>query len=104
MKHFFFTSPDVFVFRKIRSNYFVAIFLIEFRFQEIKDIKTLLIEDDQVTVSDSEDALQVSIPNVETVAAGCGLKIRTRKTKTVALKGSDSVRSKIVIIIIIITM
>lgn len=79
------------VFRKIPNNYFVAVFLIEFRFQKTKGIKTLLIEDDQVTVSDSEDALQISIHNLETVAAGCGLKIPTRKTKTVALKGSDSV-------------
>ena len=92
----FFTSPNVFVFRKIPRNYFVAVFLIEFRFQVTKTL-TLLIEDAQVTVSDSEDALQIFIHNLETVDAGCGLKISTRKTETVALKGSDSVRSKIVI-------
>jgi hypothetical protein len=93
----FFTSLDVFVFRKIPSNYFVAVFLREFRFQEIKEIKTLLFADDEVIVSDLEDALQIYIHKLETVAARCGLKIPTRKTKTVAFKGSDSIRSKIVI-------
>jgi hypothetical protein len=93
----FFTSFDVFVFRKIPSNYFVAVFLREIRFQEIKEIKTLLFADDEVIVSDSEDALQIYIHKLETVAARCGLKIPTRKTKTVAFKGSDSVGNKIVI-------
>ena len=98
----FFTSLDVFVFRKMPSNYFVADFLIEIRFREIKYIKTIFFfADDQVMVSDSDDALQISIHKLDTVAVRCGLKIPTRKTKIVAFKGSDSVRSKIVINIII---
>jgi hypothetical protein len=84
----FFTSLDVFVFRKIPSNYFVALFLIEIRFQEIKGIKTPLFTDDQVIVSDSKDALYISVHKLDTVAATCGLKIPTRQAKTVAFKGS----------------
>jgi hypothetical protein len=48
-------------------------------------------------VADSEDALQVSVHKLEAVAPICGLKFPTRKTKIMAFKGSDSVRSKIVI-------
>jgi len=48
-----------------------------------------LFADYQVTVSDSEDPLQISVHKLETVAARCELKIPTRKTKTVAFKGND---------------
>jgi hypothetical protein len=93
----FFMSLDVFVFLKISSNYFVAVYLIEILFQKIKDIKTLLFADDQVTEVDSEHALQISVHKLETFAPRWGLKIPTRKTKTLVFKGSDSVRSKIAV-------
>jgi hypothetical protein len=48
-------------------------------------------------VSDSEDALQISVHKLEIVAVRCRLKIPSCKTKTLAFKGSDSVRSKTVI-------
>jgi len=56
-----------------------------------KDIRTLLFADDQVTVTDSEDALQVSIHTLETVTSKYGLKISTNNTKTMAFKGRDPV-------------
>ena len=62
-----------------------------------KDIKTLLFADDQVIVTDSEDALQISIHTLQTVTSKYGLKISTSNTKTMAFKGRDAVRNKIVI-------
>ena len=56
-----------------------------------KDIRTLLFADDQVTATDSEDALQVSIHTLETVTSKYGLKISTNNTKTMAFKGRDPV-------------
>ena len=47
----------------------------------------------QVIVVDSEDALH----KLETATSKYGLKISTSKTKTVAFKGRDTVRNKIVI-------
>ena len=46
-----------------------------------KDIKTPLLADDQVTVADSEDALQISIHKLETVIFKYELKISTNKRK-----------------------
>ena len=48
----------------------------------------------QVLVVDLEDALQISIHKLETVASTYGLKISASKMKTMALKGRDPVRSK----------
>jgi hypothetical protein len=62
-----------------------------------KDIKTLLFADDQVIVTDSEDALQISIHTMETVTSKYGVKISTSNTKTMAFKRRAPVRSKIVI-------
>lgn len=53
--------------------------------------------DDQVTVVDSEDALQISIHKLETLTSKYGLKISKSKTKAMAFKRRDPVRSKIVI-------
>jgi hypothetical protein len=46
---------------------------------------------------DPEDVLQISIQQLESVTSRFGLKITTSKTKTTTLKGTDPVRSKIVI-------
>jgi hypothetical protein len=51
-----------------------------------KDIKTLLFRDDQVIVSDSEDALQIPIHKLETVISKYGLKISPSKTKTMEIQ------------------
>jgi hypothetical protein len=53
--------------------------------------------DDQVTEVDSEDALQISIHKLETITTKYGLKISKSKTKTMAFKGRNPVRRKIVI-------
>jgi hypothetical protein len=51
-----------------------------------KDIKTLLLVDDQVIVEDSEDALQIPIHKLQTVTAKYGLKTSTSKTKTMEIQ------------------
>jgi hypothetical protein len=48
-------------------------------------------------VTDSEDALQISIHTLETVTSKYGLKILTSNTKNMAFKGREPVRSKTVI-------
>lgn len=51
----------------------------------------------QVLVVDSEDALQISIHELEKITSKYGLKISTGEVKTVAFTKRDPVRSKIVI-------
>jgi hypothetical protein len=48
-------------------------------------------------MADSEDTLQISIHKLETVIFKYALKITTNKTKKMAFKGRDPVRSKTVI-------
>jgi len=48
-------------------------------------------------VVDSEDALLVSVHKLETVTSKYGLNISKNKMKTMACKGRDPVRIKIVI-------
>jgi len=63
-----------------------------------EDIRILLFADDQVVMANSEDTLHISIHKLERVTSQNGLKISKSKTKTIVYKGSDPVRSKIVII------
>jgi len=53
--------------------------------------------DGQVIVTDSEDALQVSIRSLAMVTSKYGRKISTGEVKTMAFTRSDAVRSTIVI-------
>jgi hypothetical protein len=46
---------------------------------------------------DSEDTVQISVHKLETVTSKYGLKIPKSKTKTVAFKGRNPARNKIVI-------
>jgi hypothetical protein len=48
-------------------------------------------------MADSEDALQISVHKLEMVTSKYGLKITTSRMKTIAFKGRDPVRSKIVV-------
>jgi hypothetical protein len=48
-------------------------------------------------VVDSEDALPVSVHKLETVTSTYGLNVSKNKMKTMAFKGRDPVRIKIVI-------
>jgi hypothetical protein len=62
-----------------------------------KDSEIHLFMDDQVIMADSEDALQISVHKLEMVTSKYGLKILTSKIKTVAFKGMDPMRSKILV-------
>jgi len=62
-----------------------------------KDITTLLFSDDQVAVAYLENALQIAVHKLETITSKYAIKILTNKTKTMAIKGRDPVRSKIII-------
>jgi uncharacterized protein (DUF1330 family) len=58
---------------------------------------TLLFADQQVIVAYSEAGLQIYIHKLETITSKYGIKLSTRKTKTMAFKGRDPVRNLIVI-------
>ena len=49
-------------------------------------MKTLFFADDQVVVTDSEDALQITIRILETVTSKYGLKFQQTKRKQWLLK------------------
>jgi hypothetical protein len=48
-------------------------------------------------MADSQDPLQISIHELQTVTYKYGLKISTMKTKTMAFKGTDPVGNETVI-------
>jgi hypothetical protein len=51
-----------------------------------KDVKALLFVDDQLTVADSEDTLQISIHKLETVNSKYGIKVEKSARKQWILK------------------
>ena len=53
--------------------------------------------ENQVTMADSEDALQISVHELETVTSKYALKMSASKVKAMAFRGRDPVRSKITI-------
>jgi hypothetical protein len=53
--------------------------------------------DNQVTIVDSEDSIQISIYKLETITSKYGIKIPTCKMKTMDFKERQLVRCKIVI-------
>ena len=57
----------------------------------------LLFADDQVIIADTEDNLQKSVHKLNQILTEYGLTIFVQKTKFMAFKGRDSVRTKIVI-------
>jgi hypothetical protein len=59
-----------------------------------KDIKSLLLAENQVF---PEDALQIFVHKLETVAWKYGLQIIRNRTKTMDFTGRHSARSKVVI-------
>lgn len=62
-----------------------------------KQLETMLFADDQVILAEDEDELQRSMFKLENIARRYGMKISTQKTKTMAFRGKEAVRSKIVI-------
>lgn len=62
-----------------------------------KRLETVLFADDQVIVAENENDLQRSVYSLEKVMAKYDMTISSKKTKTIAFKGKDPIRSKIVI-------
>jgi hypothetical protein len=58
---------------------------------------TLLFEDVQVIISNTEDNLQKAVHKLNQIITEYGLAISVHKTKSIAFKGQDPIRSKIVI-------
>jgi len=57
----------------------------------------MLFADDQVIIADTEDKLQKAAHKLNQIITEYGLTISVQKTKSMALKGRDPVRTKIVI-------
>ena len=62
-----------------------------------QQMSTLLIADDQVIIGDTEDNLQKAAHKLNQIITQYGLTISIQKTKSMAFKGWDPVRTKIVI-------
>ena len=60
-------------------------------------LNTLLFADDQIIISNSEDNLQKAVFALQKVAQEYGMQISLQKTKVMAFRGVDPVRSKIVL-------
>ena len=60
-------------------------------------MSTLLFADDQVIIADTEDNLQKAAHKLNQIITEYGLAISVQKTKSMAFKGRDPVRTKIVI-------
>jgi hypothetical protein len=59
-------------------------------------MSTLLFADDQVTIADTEDNLQEAVHILNWLITEYGLTISVQKTKSMAFKGGDPARTKIV--------
>jgi transcription initiation factor TFIIIB Brf1 subunit/transcription initiation factor TFIIB len=62
-----------------------------------KQLLTLSFADDQVIISNTEDNLQKAVHKLNQIITEYGLTISVQKTKSMAYKGRDCIRSKIVI-------
>jgi transcription initiation factor TFIIIB Brf1 subunit/transcription initiation factor TFIIB len=62
-----------------------------------QQLSTLLLADDQVIIADTEDKLQKAAHKLNQIITDYGLTISVQKTKSMAFKGRDPVRTKIVI-------
>jgi hypothetical protein len=60
-------------------------------------LSTLLFADDQVIIAGTEDNLQKAAHKLHRLVTEYGLTISVQKTKSMAFKGRDPVRTKIVI-------
>jgi hypothetical protein len=61
------------------------------------NMDTMLFADDQVLTAKSESDLQYSVHNLNKIAAKYFLEINIQKTKVMAFKGQEPVRSKVCI-------
>jgi len=62
-----------------------------------QQLSTLLFADDQVIIADREDNLQRAAHKLNQIITEYGLTISVQKTKSMAFRGRDPVRTKIVI-------
>jgi len=62
-----------------------------------QQLSTLLFADDQVITADTKDNLQKAAHKLNQITTECGLTIFEQKTKWMAFKGRDLVRTKILI-------
>ena len=62
-----------------------------------QQLSSLLFADDQVIIADTEDNLQKAAYKLNQIITEYGLTISVQKTKSMAFKGQDPVRTKIVI-------
>ena len=62
-----------------------------------QQLPTLLFTDDQVIIADTEDNLLKAVHKLIQIITKYGLTISAQKTKLMAFKGRDPVRTKIVI-------
>jgi hypothetical protein len=60
-------------------------------------LNTILFADEQVVISNSEDNLQRGLRALHQTAQTFGMEISHQKTKIMAVKGTEPIRSKIVI-------
>lgn len=60
-------------------------------------LNTLLYADDQVILQENEDNLQISIYQLEQILKEYNLIVSVNKTKVMAFKGKESIRTKIVL-------
>jgi len=66
-------------------------------FKKPAQLSTLLFADDQVTTADTEDNLQKAAHKLNQIITEYGLSMSVQKTKSMAFKGRDPLRTKIVI-------
>jgi transcription initiation factor TFIIIB Brf1 subunit/transcription initiation factor TFIIB len=62
-----------------------------------RQLSTLLLADDQVILADTEDNLQKAVHKLNQIITEHGLTTSVQKTKSMAFKGRDPVKTKIVI-------
>ena len=62
-----------------------------------QQLSTLLFADDQVIITNTEDNLQKAAYKLNQIITEYSLTISVQKTKSMAFKGRDPVRNKIVI-------
>jgi len=62
-----------------------------------QQLSTLLFADDQVIIAEREDNLQRAAHKLNQIITEYGLTISVQKTKSMAFRGRDEVRTKIVI-------
>jgi len=67
------------------------------KLSKYQQLSVLLFADDQVIIADTEDNLQKAVHKLNQIITKYGLTISVRKTKVMAFKWRDPVRTKIVI-------